>query len=108
MVHGAAQWDEDVQELIAATNRDQGMYDLYNELLDMWEEAGGGLFNGYQSVWHPDPWGAFGILEYRGQPTEDAPKYRALVHRLAQSVAPEPPVTEPQGFRIVAPALSSD
>lgn len=104
VAHGAAQWDPEVQAPIAETNRDQGMYDLYNELLDMWDEAGGGLFTAYQSIWHPDPWGAFEILEYVGQPIEDAPKYRALVDRLAQS----DPVPPPFVSRIVAPALASD
>ncbi|MBT4518806.1 MAG: hypothetical protein HOC23_02275 [Halieaceae bacterium] len=61
-------------------NRDARMYDAYRELLSMWTtESGGGLFVHYSFVLKPSPlWGSFGALEFMGQSSAKAHKFRAL------------------------------
>jgi hypothetical protein len=94
--NGANVWNEELRQLLVAANRDERMYDLYANLIDTWEAAGGGLINHYRSVWKPDNWGQLGLLEYLDQPRSEAPKYRALVDHLGGStptptgVAPAP------------------
>lgn len=66
-----------VQKLIDA-NRDPGIYDIYQQYLEAWEDNGGGLFMHYLLVQTPNEFGSWGALEYLDQSLSDAHKYRAL------------------------------
>lgn len=57
-------------------NRRPEMYDLYTELLNDWEEAGGTMFAHFSDIGEPRKWGSWGALEYLGQ--DGSPKYDAL------------------------------
>jgi hypothetical protein len=71
-------------QLLIQANRHPGMYDLYREYLDMWNsETDGQLMCLYYSVGEATKSGAWGLMEYDGQPLTDAPKYRAVVDALA-------------------------
>ncbi len=58
----------------------------------------------YQSIWRPDIWGPFGVLEYATQSESDAPRYSALTDRIAFGG----PTFAAGAVRIVAPGLASD
>lgn len=64
-------------------NSHNDMYDAYNQMLALWEAAGGQLFMHYHLVARPSTlWGSFGSLEWIGQALADAPKYRALIDHI--------------------------
>ncbi len=77
--HGGAENNQKLQDLLVAANRDPRMEKLYRQHLTNWFAAGGDLFMVFSSVGGPSKWGSWGILEFQNQPTEDAPKYRAVV-----------------------------
>lgn len=58
-------------------NRRPEMYDLYTELLNNWEKAGGGLFMHFVDINKPSQHGSWGSLEYLQQ--RESPKYNALI-----------------------------
>jgi hypothetical protein len=58
-------------------NRRPEMYDLYTELLNNWENAGGTLFNHFSDIAEPRKSGSWGALEYLSQ--NGSPKYNALM-----------------------------
>ena len=76
--HGGAENDESLMELFHRTNRDPVMADLYREAIESWAKAGGELWVVFSSVATPSKWGSWGMLEYDGQPSDDAPKWRAI------------------------------
>lgn len=55
------------------------MYELYLMNMRLFEQAGGDLFVAFNDVSRPGKFGSWGHLEYQSQPTEDAPKYKALI-----------------------------
>ncbi len=58
-------------------NRHPQMYDLYTQLLEDWQQAGGTLFMHFADIGRPSKWGSWGALEYQSQ--ESSPKYKALM-----------------------------
>lgn len=57
-------------------NRRPEMYDLYSELLNNWQQSGGGLFMHFVDIGKPNKHGSWGALEYLEQ--SQSPKYNAL------------------------------
>jgi hypothetical protein len=55
------------------------IYGLYLLNMRLFEQAGGDLFVAFNDVSRPGKFGSWGHLEYQNQPTEDAPKYKALI-----------------------------
>ena len=55
------------------------IYELYLLNMRLFEQAGGDLFVAFNDVSRPGKFGSWGHLEYQTQPTEDAPKYKALI-----------------------------
>ena len=74
-------------ELLVAANRHPEMYDLYRDYLTIWaQESRGGLMCLFNSCIEPGIYGSWGLLEYEGQPLEQAHKMRAVLdHMMASS-----------------------
>lgn len=62
-----------------AANRDYRMMQLYQQLLTGWKRAGGKTFVHFTAPQTFQKYGSFGTKEYITQPTNKAPKYRALL-----------------------------
>ncbi len=56
--------DEELSEFFQHLNYSDGMGDLYGELLESWEEAGGSLFNAFVDVGRSSKWGSWGSLRH--------------------------------------------
>ena len=69
--------NEELNNFFMELNRRPEMYDLYTELLNDWEKAGGGLFMHFVDIGRPSKHGSWGALEYLEQ--SGSPKYNALV-----------------------------
>jgi hypothetical protein len=65
-------------EFFIALNRRPEMYDLYSQLLESWQQAGGTLFMNFSDIGTPSKWGSWGALEHVDQ--EKSPKYDALIN----------------------------
>jgi hypothetical protein len=48
-----------------------------------WKENGGTLAAIFSSMGTYSKWGSWGLLEYHGQPTAEAPKYQSVLEFLA-------------------------
>ncbi len=60
--------------------RSPKIIDLYQQNMQAFGDAGGGMIVAYSYVTPWDKsWGQFGHLEHMDQPVEEAPKYRALI-----------------------------
>lgn len=70
---------------LAQANADPSMGTFYRKLLDVWFRAGGDAFVAFAFVAQPSPHGAWGLLEWTDQPVEQAPKYQALLERIAST-----------------------
>lgn len=86
--------------LVAALNRDPAMAQVYRKFLNGWQQRIGDLVMLYSSTTPIGPYGAWGLREYAGQPTAQAPKLRA-VREFAASIAH--PVARPAS-KTVPPA----
>ena len=69
--------DQQLSNFFIELNRHPEMYSLYQELLNNWQDSGGGLFMHFADVRKPNKHGSWGALEYLEQ--SDSPKYNALV-----------------------------
>lgn len=58
-------------------NRHPEMYNVYTQLLNNWQKAGGGLFMHFVDIGKPSRHGSWGALEYLEQ--SGSPKYDALI-----------------------------
>lgn len=76
--YGGAENNEQLTKLFHAANRHPGMKDLYQQHLQDWNEAGGGLYCLFSSMGRFSKWGSWGLLEYAGQPTSETPKFEAV------------------------------
>ena len=54
--------DDSLTEFFVALNYADEMGTLYSELLDIWQQSGGALFNAYADVTMPGMWGSWGHL----------------------------------------------
>lgn len=69
-----------LQTLFAAASRDSRMKAVYQTLFDNWRQAGGTLFMVFESTGMFDAInGNSTLLEYQGQPRDQAPKYDATL-----------------------------
>jgi len=63
----------------AEIQRDPRMYEAYKRFLSIWREKIGDTLMMYDSVTPVGKSGAWGLLEYLGQPVAEAPKMRAVM-----------------------------
>lgn len=70
---------------LARANADPAMGAFYRALLEVWQRAGGEDFVAFAFVAQPGPHGAWGLLEWTEQPERQAPKYQALLERIAST-----------------------
>jgi hypothetical protein len=80
--HGGAENNKAMEELFHAANRHPRMKQLYLEYLAGWKENGGTMMAVFSSMGRFSKWGSWGIMEYHGQPTAEAPKYQAVIEFL--------------------------
>jgi hypothetical protein len=66
--------------LLAALNRDPRMGQFYTQFLTQWQQRFGDLNTLFEDTSAIGKYGAFGLQEYMGQPTSQAPKYEAVVN----------------------------
>jgi hypothetical protein len=77
------------------------MFDRYTEYLNMLEAQGVTLFNNFSYCSEWSKYGSWGALEYQDQPTNNAPKYAALVEWIAAHPVPASPI-------ILTPAITTN
>lgn len=80
---GPVSQDRAVTELLLAANRDSRMGMAYEAHLADWREAGGDLYNLWNSVSPYSAWGGWGLLEFRDQGR--AAKYDSVVRIIDHS-----------------------
>lgn len=70
-VVGVGQWqnDEELTEFFTHLNYTPEMGGLYAELLQMWSDEGGTLFNAFTAVGRPSQFGSWGHLRFLGDET---------------------------------------
>lgn len=80
LVAYAHQNDATLTQKLNDANRHPRMEDIYCDYLDYWYNTVGadGLFVNFSSQGSYSKYGSWGIKEYQGQPSMDAPKYRAF------------------------------
>ncbi len=64
-------------------NRRPEMYNLYTQLLNDWQKAGGNLFMHFSDIGKPSKWGSWGALEHVNQ--DSSPKYKALMDFISKN-----------------------
>lgn len=69
---------EKLTEFFINLNRNPEMQQLYNQMLQNWEQSGGTMFMNFADIGRADKWGSWGALEHVGQ--ESSPKYDALMN----------------------------
>ena len=65
-------------DLLKRVERDPRMYDAYKKYLSTWRSRIGDTIALFASSTPTGPFGAWGLVEYMGQPLSDAPKMRAV------------------------------
>jgi len=66
-------------KLLEAIQRDDRMYSLYKRYLNSWRNNIGDTLTFYDSTAPINKFGAWGLVEYAGQPLSNAPKMRAVI-----------------------------
>ena len=86
-VVGIGQWvDNDrLTEFFTHLNYSEGMGQLYTELLEGWDAAGGTLFNAFVDVSEPSKWGSWGSMRHLEDST---PRHDAVVAFMDSHPAP--------------------
>jgi len=84
--YGGAENNKALEELFHAANRHPRMKTLYQDYLTGWKENGGTLAAIFSSLGSWSKWGSWGLMEYHGQPTVEAPKYQAVIEFLDQNL----------------------
>lgn len=64
--------------LLAQIERDSRMYDLYNSYITNWQSQFGDTLTLFAMTGAISGYGAWGMVEYNGQPLDQAPKMRAV------------------------------
>jgi Chitobiase/beta-hexosaminidase C-terminal domain len=88
-----AENDTNLTAILTTANRDPRMFNRYTEYLTMLKAAGVTLYNNYSYCSFWSQWGSWAALEYQDQPTNQAPKYAALVQWMAANPVAANPVT---------------
>ena len=83
--HGGAENNKTMEQLFHTANRHPRMKQLYLEYLAGWKENGGTMMAIFSSTGRFSKWGSWGIMEYHGQPTTEAPKYQAVIEFLEKN-----------------------
>jgi len=83
--HGGAENNKPLEELFHAANRHPRMKTLYLDYLAGWKQNGGTLAAIFSSLGTWSKWGSWGLMEYHGQPADEAPKYQAVLSFLDQN-----------------------
>jgi hypothetical protein len=76
--HLGVENDQALTDFFIGANRHPRMYEIYQELLQAWKQAGGSTFMHFVDIGNPGKWGSWGALEYPTQP-QGSPKYNALI-----------------------------
>jgi hypothetical protein len=84
---GISQTSIVVVNKLIAINRDPGMYALFQQLMNVWKNAGGKVLLPYSFLSLYTKYGSWGLMEYLDQPLSQAHKYRALEDWGAQQPA---------------------
>ena len=71
--------------LAQTIQRDPRMYDAYKRYLNIWRQQIGDTIMMYDSVQPINKTGSWGLLEYLGQPVNEAPKMRAVSDALRET-----------------------
>jgi hypothetical protein len=83
--------DSVLMDKLTAFQRHPVMEAIYNEYYKVWFENGGSLFAVFSHMGSAtSKFGAWGTLEYHGQPLDDAPKRRALIRASQDYRLPSP------------------
>jgi hypothetical protein len=77
--YGGAENNKPLEDLFQAANRHPRMKELYRDYLAGWKTNGGTLAVIFSSTGTYSKWGSWGLLEYHGQPVNEAPKYQAVI-----------------------------
>lgn len=77
-VVGFANWTENqrLTDFYTSFNYTEGVADLYRDVLDGWDAAGGKLFNAFVDVSKPSRWGSWGHLRHLD---DKNPRWQALM-----------------------------
>ena len=70
--------NQQISDLLIATNRDPGMADVYRLLLEDWQRAGGREMLLFSSTTIPTKWGSWGLKENEAQAMTSAHKLRSI------------------------------
>jgi len=81
--YAGAENNKALEGLFHAANRHPRMKALYLDYLTGWRQNGGTMAAIFSSLGTRSKWGSWGLLEYHGQPTAEAPKYEAVIEFLA-------------------------
>lgn len=66
-------------EKLVSLNRDERIADLYNEMIKIWQEEGGGIINWFALTGRYGKWGSWGILDVNNPSKTGSPKYHAIL-----------------------------
>ncbi len=88
-------FDDDIMEPFITANQDPTMYDLFTDWLNGWFDNGGGTLIVFSYVTQPETTGVFGVMEYFGQPIEEAHKMRAIRDYMQPEELEEPEESTP-------------
>jgi len=80
--YSGAENNKPLEDLFHGANRSARMKDLYLAYLAGWKANGGTLGVIFSSMGVYSKWGSWGLMEYHGQPTAEAPKYQAVIEFL--------------------------
>ncbi|MCK4291616.1 MAG: hypothetical protein KAY65_00350 [Planctomycetes bacterium] len=80
--HGGAENNNQLEHLFHTANRHPRMKQLYLDYLQGWKDSGGTRMAIFSSTGRYSKWGSWGLMEYHGQPTANAPKYNATIQFL--------------------------
>jgi len=80
--YGGAENNKPLEDLLQAANRHPRMKTLYLDYLAGWKQNSGTLAAIFSSMGTYSKWGSWGLMEYHGQPTTEAPKYQAVIEFL--------------------------
>lgn len=83
--YGGAENDKRLEDLFQTANRHSRMKSLYLDYLAGWRQNGGTMVAIFSSLRSSSKWGSWGLMEYDGQPSVEAPKYQAVIEFLDQN-----------------------
>jgi hypothetical protein len=80
--YSGAENNKSLEDVFQAANRHPRMKTLYLDYLAGWKQNGGTLAALFSSMGVYSKWGSWSLMEYHGQPVNEAPKYQAVIEFL--------------------------